>query len=238
MTDLINRSDVISVLIRWLSGEELGADIIDLINSLPSTEAAKVAYICDGRKCDSDCSECFRTTDIEHAKNFIRLGDAYMEQAEAEQVTGKLKNPCNPLLTDEVEECKEKKSKLDLISRADAIEAVGKYKEEHGYAYYDCACDIENDLKQLPSASVEVGEWIPCSERLPSENGRYLVTYPLFVGGNKWVNVLWYGKPSMPNIKVKGKCWYRSDDEYGDVVYDDILAWMPLPKPYKGGDDE
>lgn len=43
----------------------------------------------------------------------------------------------------------------DSISRQDAIEAVGKYKEEHGYAYYDCACDIENDLKQLPSASAE-----------------------------------------------------------------------------------
>lgn len=84
-SDLISRQDAISVLIRWLSGEELGADIIDLINSLPSTEAVKVAYICDGRACDSDCSECFRTTNIKHAKNFIRLGGAYMEQPEAVQ---------------------------------------------------------------------------------------------------------------------------------------------------------
>ena len=225
MTDLINRSDVISVLIRWLSGEELGADIIDLINSLPSTEAAKVAYICDGRKCDSDCSECFRTTDIEHAKNFIRLGDAYMEQAEAEQVTGKLKNPCNPLLTDEVEECKEKKSKLDLISRADAIEAVGKYKEEHGYAYYDCACDIENDLKQLPSASVEVGEWIPCSERLPKEKARVL-TYDT-------MGDIVFGQYD------KGR-WYWEAEACADywAKNDGVTAWMPLPEPYKGGDEE
>ncbi len=29
--------------------------------------------------------------------------------------------------------------------------------------------------------------------------------------------------------------WYRSDSEWGDVVYDDtdILAWMPLPEPYE-----
>ena len=39
----------------------------------------------------------------------------------------------------------------------------------------------------------------------------------------------------MPNRKVKGPCWYRSDSEWGDVVYDDtdIIAWMPLPKPYR-----
>ena len=42
----------------------------------------KVAYVCDGRACDADCSECFRTTNIEHAKHFERLGDAYMEQTD------------------------------------------------------------------------------------------------------------------------------------------------------------
>ena len=177
----------------------------------------------------------------------------------AEQVTGKLKKPCDSLLTEDTAERKEQKSKLDFIRRQDAVNEIHKYfveeinktpytKDEDGDEVYTdistvnsllvCNKELSKRIKSLPSASVEVGEWIQCSERLPSENGRYLVTYPLFVGGNKWVNVLWYGKPSMPNIKVKGKCWYRSDDEYGDVVYDDILAWMPLPKPYKGGDDE
>lgn len=84
----------------------------------------------------------------------------------------------------------------------------------------------------------EICEWIPASERLPSESGRYLVTHPLFTRKDKWLNIMYFGKPSMPNIKVKGKCWYMSDDEYGDVVYDDILAWMPLPKPWKDGEEE
>lgn len=44
--------------------------------------------------------------------------------AEIEQVTGKLKKPCDSLLTEDLEERKEQKSKLDLISRAEAIEAV------------------------------------------------------------------------------------------------------------------
>ena len=41
----------------------------------------------------------------------------------AEQVTGKLKNPCDSLLKADSDECKEQKSKLDCISREQAIEA-------------------------------------------------------------------------------------------------------------------
>lgn len=48
-----------------------------------SAEAVKVAYICDGRKCDSDCSDCFRTLDIEHAKDFKLMGDTYFQQPSA-----------------------------------------------------------------------------------------------------------------------------------------------------------
>lgn len=48
----------------------------------------KIAFACDGRKCGEDCSECGRTTDIEHAKNFIRLGEIYLESLPAA-------GPCN-----------------------------------------------------------------------------------------------------------------------------------------------
>lgn len=86
----------------------------------------------------------------------------------------------------------------------------------------------------LDALSAEaVQGWISCSERLPSEDGRYLVTYPLLRWQNNWINLMHYGKPSMPNCEVKGKCFYVSDDEWGDVVYDNIIAWMPLPEPYR-----
>ena len=67
----------------------------------------------------------------------------------------------------------------------------------------------------------------------PTEQGKYMVTLDSF--GHKHIDLFYYGKPLMPNRKVKGKCWYRSDDEWGDIVYDDtyILAWMPLPEPYR-----
>lgn len=80
-----------------------------------------------------------------------------------------------------------------------------------------------------------VSEWIPCSERLPEKDGRYLTTYPL-IRDMKWVHILWYGEPSMPSRNVQGKVWYVSDEEYGDVPYDDVIAWMPLPEPYREDD--
>ena len=91
-----------------------------------------------------------------------------------------------------------------------------------------------DEIKALPSADAVHGWRIG----KPTEQGEYMVTLDSF--GHKYIDLFYYGKPIMPNRKVRGKCWYRSDDEWGDVVYDDtdILAWQPLPKPYKGGDDE
>lgn len=52
-------------------------------------------------------------------------------------------------------------------------------------------------------------QWIPCSERLPDQNGKYLV-----VGRQKAINIL----------KFDGGRWYG---KWG------VVAWMPLPEPYK-----
>ena len=52
-------------------------------------------------------------------------------------------------------------------------------------------------------------QWIPCSERLPDQNGKYLV-----VGRQKAINIL----------KFDGGRWYG---KWG------VVAWMPLPSPYR-----
>ena len=69
--------------------------------------------------------------------------------------------------------------------------------------------------------------WIPCSERLPNESGDYLCTIPLDAN-ETYTEVLTFHK---------GR-FYEDDDEWGETYHDDVLAWMPLPKPYKGGEDE
>lgn len=89
--------------------------------------------------------------------------DALKALPSTEQVTGKLKKPCNPLLTDEVEECKEKKGKLDLISRQDAIDAVMNIEptfDTRTLEPYQKEKDVVSAINSLPSASVEVGEWV------------------------------------------------------------------------------
>lgn len=61
-------------------------------------------------------------------------------------------------------------------------------------------------------------EWIPCSERLPEESGKYEVTAldagRLIVTQAKW-------KPKM-------KSWNLT----GAMAYWKIIAWKPIPKPY------
>lgn len=59
-------------------------DVEKCIEDAP-TITAKVAYVCDGRACDGDCRECFRTTDISHAKHFELVGDAYIEKRKARE---------------------------------------------------------------------------------------------------------------------------------------------------------
>ena len=69
-------------------------------------------------------------------------------------------------------------------------------------------------------------EWIPCEERLPSEKKAVLICDS---HGNRFVGELIltdHGyKWSVPLCVV----WVDIED--GD-------AWMPLPEPYKGGEDE
>ena len=81
-------------------------------------------------------------------------------------------------------------------------------------------------------------EWIPVSERLPSEHGEYLVFYEgLPIIGYR-IEIMWYGEPLMPNVDVSGKHFYRCDSEWGDIIYDEVIAWMPLPEPYRKDGEE
>lgn len=73
-------------------------------------------------------------------------------------------------------------------------------------------------------------KWIPMTERLPKKSGTYLVTMrvkPFCIAKN-------FDKPRY-NITTyayyfKRENQWTPDDEWED---DEIVAWMPLPEPYK-----
>ena len=60
----------------------------------------------------------------------------------------------------------------DLISRQAAIELIERMKPFH-----QDADDIIEMIDNMPSVDVQpVQQWILCSERLPEEDGQYLIT--------------------------------------------------------------
>ena len=61
--------------------------------------------------------------------------------------------------------------------------------------------------------------WIPCSKRLPEEDGTYIVS-GVWESGKKQV----------------GECNFQVDDGYFDTSWNfDVKAWMPMLEPYKEG---
>ena len=75
--------------------------------------------------------------------------------------------------------------------------------------------------------------WIPCSDRLPEESGRYLVTRGLNACGSLWNRIYIANYSDLMGIKSK-RIWWQGNVGKSDFErLDDVLAWMPLPKPYK-----
>lgn len=140
---------------------------------------------------------------------------------------------------------------MTLISLEDAKAEVRKVVSD-----FKTRCDINYRLNSLPSIELEDDcktepkqEWIPCSERLPKD---------LEVVNITWINhrpMTYYAdikdKPfTATAIHYKNKWWWYSpicEDmlaEYGKSECDkmdadiEVTAWMPLPEPWKGADDE
>ena len=93
------------------------------------------------------------------------------------------------------------------------------------------------------------GEWIPCSERLPEDIRPVIVTwknndpesYYQYIVGKHFIGTAhyhrgkwyWYSSVTEDLLAEYGKC---DSEEFDEAI--EVVAWMPLPEPWKGADDE
>lgn len=129
--------------------------------------------------------------------------------------------------------------KMDLISRQDAIDALTKERlylleRDMPGAEHILIHHAINVIENLPSAQ----QWIPCSERLPEEDGKYIVCYeegyredygfdeigiaPFEVDSEGFG--IWQERFDLGTLGSLGSDWV-------DIP---VIAWMPLPEEYKG----
>lgn len=84
--------------------------------------------------------------------------------------------------------------------------------------------------------------WIPCSERLPEESGYYLVTYHDWSDGNflpkyddTYVRRLHY---QISEHFVGWNYPKNVDDRAENDCHKEVIAWQPLPEPFKESESE
>ena len=81
-------------------------------------------------------------------------------------------------------------------------------------------------------------EWTPCSEKLPNEDARYLVQMSYgIMQVLSWANIL-EKVDDFDFCNKKHGGWYEYDSEWGYCERHEVVAWMPLPKPYKESEVE
>lgn len=112
------------------------------------------------------------------------------------------------------------RNKDRCLLEMDVIKAIDKHTREDGTLDDDISCILE-EVESVDAKDTNVpGKWIPISERLPSK--------PLGGEDGYVVQDMCVIEPF--SAYWDGEKW--TDDE--DYVLDYIIAWMPLPEPYKG----
>ena len=98
----------------------------------------------------------------------------------------------------------------------------------------------EEIADHLISHGLTVQEWISVDDRLPEEDGAYLVATNSF-GDRQSVKFRWFAKDGETvdahDLAVQKDVWYLYDSECGYVSIKTVTHWMPLPILPKGADN-
>ena len=111
---------------------------------------------------------------------------------------------------------------MNLVKDEDGINAGHIYDE-----YYNKSVAYEDAISIVDEVAQEYNNgWIPCSERLPKEATVYEVTEEIFINSKK-------------QYIVEHRL-FGTEGEWLCPSNRKVIAWQPLPEPYKegGADDE
>ena len=111
---------------------------------------------------------------------------------------------------------------LYLETESDALR-VGQYIK-----------DVKDGIRNLPAIEPRRGRWIPVTERLPEENGMYLVTMTEKAKAEELGFDL--DEIEVSKMRYNSNGWQlprHIPSWINEVVKDEVIAWMPVPEPYK-----
>ena len=116
-------------------------------------------------------------------------------------------------------EYKEPTSKNDLgvdaVNRATVLHLINDVNNSDGFKDYSQYEYLFDQVDMMPSVTPQEPKWIPVRERLPEIHNyteKYFVTLE-----RGWVHTAIF-------TECDGNHWWS---------YDDVVAWMPLPKAYR-----
>ena len=107
-------------------------------------------------------------------------------------------------------------------------------------SFWEKLSDTENEAVEMAVNALKGQMWIPCSERLPEEDGEYLCTRYFKYSERSIVEVLSFANDLYKQDQydfceydgLKKSGFNKYDSEYGYYEVDDVVAWMPLPEAY------
>lgn len=132
-------------------------------------------------------------------------------------------------------------SEIGFISKTEVLTLIEEIKcNDDIPKNYGTLLDIMRMIRNMPTVDNTDNGWIPCSERLPEESGYYLVTYHNWSDGNflpkyndTYVRRLHY---QISEHFVGWNYPKNVDDRAENDCHKEVIAWQPLPEPFKERD--
>lgn len=105
----------------------------------------------------------------------------------------------------------------------DADKIIFREIDEIGGEYEPYLGCSKSQIDSLPSVTPQEPRWIPVSERLPEPNANDGLIARYYLIQNEYEDML--------VARYDGIGWEQIYQH--EYLEDDVIAWMPLPEPYK-----